>query len=99
MSIKSKKLRDSARGRDCTLRVPAVCNGNPETVVLCHVSTKLFGSMGGKSNDQFSFFGCSACHNWTDQRLGTPLERAVYLLDAIAETQDIFIREGLIIIK
>lgn len=29
-------LRKEARGRECQIRIPGVCNGNPETVVLTH---------------------------------------------------------------
>lgn len=31
------KLRESARGQDCLVRLPGVCNRNPETVVLAQV--------------------------------------------------------------
>ena len=37
MKVVSKKIRNSARGQDCTLRIPGVCNFNPETTVLAHV--------------------------------------------------------------
>ena len=29
-------LRKLAKGRDCQVRLPGICNGNPETVVLAH---------------------------------------------------------------
>ncbi|HBS0984508.1 DUF1364 family protein, partial [Klebsiella pneumoniae] len=29
-------LRKAARGRECTVRIPGYCNGNPETSVLAH---------------------------------------------------------------
>ena len=29
-------LRKEARGRECQVRLPGICNGNPETVVLAH---------------------------------------------------------------
>ncbi|WP_435653218.1 nuclease domain-containing protein, partial [Proteus mirabilis] len=29
-------LRKEARGRECQIRMPGVCNGNSETVVLAH---------------------------------------------------------------
>ena len=37
MKVVSKKIRNSARGQDCALRIPGVCNFNPETTVLAHV--------------------------------------------------------------
>lgn len=30
-------LRKAARGRECQVRIPGVCNGNPETSVLAHI--------------------------------------------------------------
>jgi len=29
-------LRKEARGRNCQVRLPGICNGNPETTVLAH---------------------------------------------------------------
>lgn len=37
-------LRKEARGRECQIRIPGVCNGNPETVVLTHY--RLAGTCG-----------------------------------------------------
>lgn len=30
-------LRKAARGRECQVRIPGVCNGNPETTILAHI--------------------------------------------------------------
>lgn len=30
-------LRKAARGRECQVRIPGVCNGNSETSVLAHI--------------------------------------------------------------
>lgn len=74
MTYRNKKLRDSARGQDCQLRIPGVCNGNPETVVWCHLNGQEFGKgMGHKSHDIFGFYGCSACHDVYDGRANRPL--------------------------
>ncbi|MFO5541033.1 nuclease domain-containing protein, partial [Klebsiella pneumoniae] len=37
-------LRKEARGRECTVRIPGHCNGNPETSVLAHY--RLAGTCG-----------------------------------------------------
>lgn len=68
MSIKRKyqKLRDSARDEECTLQIHPYCNGNPETVVLCHLPSG--SGMGQKSPDWFAVYGCSACHDIIDGR-------------------------------
>jgi hypothetical protein len=49
MRIVSKKLRDSARGQDCALRLPG-CRHNPEYTVLCHLPVGMRG-VGMKSPD------------------------------------------------
>ncbi|MGV3346389.1 nuclease domain-containing protein, partial [Enterobacteriaceae bacterium LUAb1] len=30
-------LRKEAKGRECQVRIPGICNGNSETVVLAHL--------------------------------------------------------------
>lgn len=61
----SKALRDSARGQDCTLQIPGVCNFNPETTVLAHLPDETNG-MGKKSDDISACFACSDCHAHID---------------------------------
>lgn len=61
-------LTDSARGQDCTLMVPNVCNGNPETTTWAHSNQDRHGKGKGlKSHDPFGAFACSACHDWYDR--------------------------------
>lgn len=67
-AFRSKTLRDSARGQCCTLQVPGICNGNPETTVLCHLPSRSHG-MGYKSDDYWAVFGCSSCHDVIDGRV------------------------------
>ena len=93
--LKSNKLRKSARGQDCTLRIPGVCSHDPEQTVLCHVSTKRTSAMAGKNHDNFSFEACAPCHAWQEKHKGEP-ECAQYVLEAMDETNDRRIREGLI---
>ena len=57
---KFPKLRDSAKGEDCTLQLIPYCNNNPETVVLCHLPFD--SGMGMKAHDLSSAYGCSDCH-------------------------------------
>ena len=57
-------LRKAARGADCVLRIPNICNWNPETTVLAHV-----GSGTAKRNDDaYAVFACSDCHDAIDRR-------------------------------
>jgi len=66
--IRIKKIRESARGQDCTVRSPW-CNHNPETVVFAHYHKPWHGTMGGKSDDCSGAYACSTCHDWLDGRL------------------------------
>lgn len=65
--MKSKKLRDSARGQDCTFQIVGVCNCDPSTTVLCHLPDESSG-VGKKADDFSAAFGCSACHDVVDGR-------------------------------
>lgn len=66
-------IRKAARGQDCTLRIPGVCNYNPETTVLCHSPYLSSGrGMGLKAPDEDACFGCSSCHDRLDRRAPWP---------------------------
>lgn len=83
--IRSTKIRKSAKGKPCTARVPSVCNSNNETTVLAHIDTKSKG-MGVKSDDLFSAYMCSACHDWYDGHHNESMRDTV-ALSAMIETQ------------
>ena len=90
------KLRKSAQGRECQIRIPGVCNGNPETVVLCHLPG---GGMGAKRHDIHGAYGCSSCHDEIDRRTRILPNRSQveqYHLEGVIRTQEIMLREGLI---
>lgn len=97
-TFRSKALRDSARSQCCTLQVPGICNGNPETTVLCHLPSSTHG-MGYKSDDYWAVFGCSDCHDVLDGRVPYDWkagEKDEILLQVIHDTQKVWINEGLI---
>ena len=92
------KLRKSARGRECQIRIPGVCNGNPETTVLAHLNG---AGMGLKRSDIHGAYACSDCHDAVDGRRGavtlaTFSEFQTYHYEGIIRTQEIMLREGLI---
>jgi hypothetical protein len=65
------KVRQSARGEDCTLRFPGICNWNNETTVFCHSNRSSDGKgMGMKA--KIGAYGCSACHDVLDGRAPRP---------------------------
>lgn len=72
------KITESARGEDCQIRIPGVCNFNKETTVWCHANGSAAGKpLGGKSDDRLGTYGCSSCHDVVDRRVPLPegLER------------------------
>lgn len=97
MRVVSQKYRDAARGQDCTLRLPGVCNFQPETVVLAHVPCGMRGT-GMKGPDMIAVDACSACHDALDSRSRVEVD-AWDVVRALAETQMRRIEMGLLIVK
>lgn len=65
---RNRRLLDLARGKPCLLRVPDICQGGTETTVAAHSNWAIHGKAGArKANDQYSAWGCMACHGWLDQ--------------------------------
>ncbi len=94
--IRSKKIRDSARGETCTFRIPGVCNNNDETVVFCHAPSPHKGTA-TKSDDFWGAYGCHNCHSYMDNyRYG---QVSTTWMQAIFETQKRLIEKGLIEVK
>ncbi len=63
-----KKIRNSAKGERCTIQLPGICNGDPDTVVWCHFPDESHG-LGIKSFDLSGGYGCSSDHDFIDGRL------------------------------
>jgi hypothetical protein len=56
-----------ARGMFCLLLAPGVTEHDRETVVSCHSNESAHGKAGArKADDQYSVWGCFACHQWLD---------------------------------
>ena len=68
MMFRSRKLLDAARGQDCTVNLPYICNHNSETVVAAHSNWMEHGrAMSMKAHDIFIADCCSDCHRELDQ--------------------------------
>ena len=61
-------LRKQAKGRECQVRLPAVCNFDPATTVLAHYRLIGISGMGMKSPDLIGAWACSDCHDAVDRR-------------------------------
>ena len=93
--MKMSKLTESARGKECQIRIVGVCNGNSETVVLCHLGG---GGMGMKRDDMFGAFGCSSCHDAIDGRSKvtgySTYELYAHHLEGVIRTQEIWLEDS-----
>lgn len=98
MRVVSKKLRDSARGQDCTVRLVGICNFDPATTVLAHLPCGQRG-VAMKGPDNMAVFACSACHDAIDGRRRGVEVAGEDLLRALAETQQAWMRGGLMTLK
>lgn len=98
MRLVSKKVRESARGRECTVRLPGICNWNPETTVLAHLPCGTRG-IGMKGIDTVAVYACSACHDAIDGRTKGAEIDWKDMPRAIAETHEALIRAGIMTIK
>lgn len=97
MKLVSKKLRDSARGQQCTLRLYG-CLYNPDTVVLCHVPGTGMKGTGMKTLDVCAVFGCYNCHAIIDGRKDGEWSYKD-IVRALAETWAKWIELGIVIVK
>lgn len=91
------KIRKSAKGKCCTVRIPGYCNHNHDTVILAHRNG--YG-VGGKNPDYQGAYCCSNCHDIIDGRVyaNEYSSDEIYLMfcDGVFETQEIMRKEGLI---
>ena len=102
------KYTKSARGQNCTVRIPGCCNGNSETVVFAHLNGAGFGrkyEFNIPETDRsfpIGSYACSACHDVIDFRIKTEFDRDLILLwhhEAIIRTLGIMIKERTLLIK
>ncbi len=98
--MKKIDLCKQARGRECTVRIPGICNFNPETSVLAHY--RLAGTCGTacKPDDMQGAIACSACHDLIDGRTKTKEftrdELRLMHAEGVLRTQQIWREEGFI---
>lgn len=67
-------LRKLAKGMDCQVRLPGICNFNPETTVLAHYRLAGTCGTGMKPPDLLGAWACSSCHDAVDGRATAPGE-------------------------
>jgi hypothetical protein len=77
--LHSKKIRDSAKGEECTMGSPR-CNGRPSSVCLRHSNLIEHGKGRGiKADDREAFYGCQGCEDWfTDPNIDKGFRYRLY---------------------
>lgn len=97
---KMSKIRKSAKGQECQVRFPGVCNCNPETTVLAHING---AGVAKKSLDIFGAYACYDCHKLIDRlpSVNHVVEfddamRIIQFYEAVWRTQKIMLEQGLI---
>jgi len=97
--MKKNNLREEARGRTCTVRIPGICNGNPETSVLAHYRLAGTCGTGIKPDDIQGAIACNSCHDVIDGRVKTEYSRDELRLmhaEGVMRTLAIWKKEGLL---
>jgi len=96
---KQTKITKSAKGEECLVRIPSVCNFNPETVIFAHLGG---AGMAIKSNDIHGAYCCSSCHDALDGRVKTEFnsyELQLMHYDGVKRTQIKLLNKGLIVVR
>ena len=94
------RITKSARGEECQVRIPGVCNHNPETTIFAHING---GGMGMKQLDTEGSYCCSSCHDaldgrakaWAEFSSNDPIIK-LYHHEGAMRTRKILIDKGLI---
>lgn len=98
--MSQNRITKAARGRDCLVRIPGVCNGNHETTVLAHYRMAGTNGMGCKPNDLQGAWACSSCHDLIDGRTHHPdynqFDTQHMHMEGCFRTIDALVREGIV---
>ena len=100
------KITKSARGENCLIRIPGVCNRDDKTTVACHEPSG--SGLGMKWPDTEIAYGCSACHDEIDGRtrykheghiVYKPDDMLLMFYQGSRRTRKKLIEKGLLILK
>ena len=89
---KFNHLRAMAQGRDCMVRLPGICCGDPERVVLAHFRLSGISGMGLKPPDEIAAWCCDTCHRVIDTDKSPEIQLA--FAHGVFRTQATLLREG-----
>lgn len=89
-------LRKLAKGKPCMVRIPGVCNHNPETTVLAHIRMAGITGVGQKAPDLLAAWACSSCHTYIDGRAKHEKMAMLDHLEGIMRTQYQLLKDGVL---
>lgn len=91
-----KKITNSARGRNCEIRLPGICAPGPEneTVVFCHFRQIGISGLGFKTDAPIGAYGCAACHAFVDSHHDCATQLA--FAEGCFRTINIMWRDGIV---
>lgn len=91
--LRSKKIRRSAHGEECTVNGPN-CDYGTETTVFCHLDEHWAGKGMGLKADDIGFYACYNCH--IDEQNHKLDDRYFYIARALYRTWKKLIEKKLI---
>lgn len=101
--MSTSKIRKSAKGKMCLVRLPGICTYNQEETIHAHQNG---AGVAIKHNDILGARCCAACHREADKlpksnHVGNieDAKKLLYFYEAIFRTQLELIDEGLVIVK
>ena len=80
-------LRKFAQGKDCHLRIPGICNFDPETTSLAHLRMPGITGGGQKSPDLLGAWACSKCAAQTENGYARDDSDKVAFFEGVMRTQ------------
>lgn len=97
-AARASKIRKSAQGKECLVRLPGICNHDPETTVAAHIRIAGTCGMSIKPSDLLTVRACHACHDEIDRRTqNLPADEVrLYVHEAHCRTLVEYEKEGLI---
>jgi hypothetical protein len=100
--LRERKLRTSARGQLCMIRIDGVCNCDTGTTVLAHAPHDANKGTSFKPDD-IGAWACSNCHDFIDGRstvLGvTRARRMALFYEGVYRTVCEQVRQSILVVK
>lgn len=95
---KQDKYTKSAKGQECQVRIPSICNFNEETTIFAHING---AGMGMKHPNIIGSYTCSDCHSVIDGQKKSPFPQKdikLFHFEGMVRTQILMIKNGVLIL-